>query len=185
MNKIGTHNSATGERAGNILSFLLTPFARCQSKTIAEQYEAGCRYFDLRVDKDMRLCHGIWKSSVTLEHVLAKLCFINGVMPQPIYVMVTYEGSLNVYEEARFEEQIRNIVNGYYNGGIVLTAINVKKPIWRCVWSSVNAPQTVSKFKNLDGSTWHTYLPIPWLWKKLYYNKPEFNEREYTLVDFL
>lgn len=32
MKKIGTHNSATGESGHGILSWLGTPFARCQSK---------------------------------------------------------------------------------------------------------------------------------------------------------
>ena len=30
-------------------SWILTPFARCQGKTIKKQYEAGCRLFDIRV----------------------------------------------------------------------------------------------------------------------------------------
>jgi hypothetical protein len=46
---IATHNSATGEKPANILSWFLIPFCRTQSKTIKEQYEAGCRLFDLRV----------------------------------------------------------------------------------------------------------------------------------------
>lgn len=36
-----------------------------------------------------------------------------------------------------------------------------------------------------DGHSWHTYIPIPWLWKKIYHNHPEFNAEQYTLVDFL
>ena len=43
MNKIATHDSATGERGHGLLSWLVTPFAKTQSKTIAEQYAAGCR----------------------------------------------------------------------------------------------------------------------------------------------
>ena len=43
MNKIATHNSSTGEKGKGFLSFLVTPFAKTQSKTIKEQYDAGCR----------------------------------------------------------------------------------------------------------------------------------------------
>ena len=48
MNKIATHDSATGEKGRGFLSFLVTPFAKTQSKTIKEQYDAGCRSFDIR-----------------------------------------------------------------------------------------------------------------------------------------
>ena len=51
MKKIATHDSATGEKGKGILSWLITPFAKTQSKTIKEQYESGCRMFDLRVRK--------------------------------------------------------------------------------------------------------------------------------------
>ena len=37
MKKIGTHNSGTGERPGNLMSWLGWPFARCQTKTLREQ----------------------------------------------------------------------------------------------------------------------------------------------------
>ena len=47
--KIATHDSATGERGQGFLSWLVTPFAKTQSKTIKEQYEAGCRMFDIRI----------------------------------------------------------------------------------------------------------------------------------------
>lgn len=45
---IATHNSGTGERGGGLLSLLLTPFVRCQSKTLVEQYKSGTRLFDIR-----------------------------------------------------------------------------------------------------------------------------------------
>lgn len=40
-------------------------------------------------------------------------------------------------------------------------------------------------FKVLDGTSWHTYLPIPFIWKKIYYNKVDFNNEVYQMVDFL
>ena len=43
MYKIATHNSATGEKGSGIISWFGTPFAKTQSKTIAQQYEYGCR----------------------------------------------------------------------------------------------------------------------------------------------
>lgn len=54
----------------------------------------------------------------------------------------------------------------------------------RCIMVYNNVPMQ-EKLVILDGRSWHTYLPIPWLWKKIYYNKPEFNDDYYTNVDFL
>jgi len=39
--KIATHDSATGEKGKGFLSFLVSPFAKTQSKSIQEQYDAG------------------------------------------------------------------------------------------------------------------------------------------------
>ena len=88
---IGTHNSATGERPQGLLSWLGTPFARCQTKTIREQYEAGCRFYDLRVctyGDDWYLCHGLWLSRRTLLGVLVQL----SRYPERCNVILTYEG---------------------------------------------------------------------------------------------
>ena len=49
--KIATHDSATGEKGKGFLSFLVSPFAKTQSKTIKEQYDAGCRSFDMCIEK--------------------------------------------------------------------------------------------------------------------------------------
>lgn len=44
--------------------------------------------------------------------------------------------------------------------------------------------KTVQGFLPLDGRSWHTYLPIPWLFKKIYNDTPTFNNEYYTYVDF-
>ena len=57
MMKIATHDLATEERGG-LLSWLVTPFAWTQGKTIAQQYAAGGRSFDIRVRR--RRGEGMW-----------------------------------------------------------------------------------------------------------------------------
>lgn len=87
--KIATHNSATGEVSATWVDALLVPFARCQSKTIREQYEAGCRYFDVRYKysdrKGYYVCaHGLWESKRSLRDVIQEIDELGGC-----YVMVT------------------------------------------------------------------------------------------------
>lgn len=58
--KIATHDSATGEKGRGFLSFLVTPFAKTQGKTIQEQYDAGCRSFDIRVREHKTYLCVLW-----------------------------------------------------------------------------------------------------------------------------
>lgn len=174
--KIATHNSISGEAGYGILSWLVTPFSRCQSKTIEEQYMAGNRYFDIRVKETRRgwICaHGLWQSKKLLHEILDEIAMLGNC-----YVMLTYEGEA----PTDFLEIVDSWVNQFNK--ITFTSINTKKPTWKCLRIYNNVPMQ-GAFKNLDGSTWHTYLPIPWLWKKLYYNNPKFNDIYYTMVDFL
>lgn len=177
--KIATHNSGTGEKSGGLLSTLLTPFAKCQSKTILEQYEAGCRYFDLRLRKvkgEYALCHGLWESATTLNEVLLQL---GRKGMQKVYVMLTYEGECK--DKAAFVDDMLSATKSY--GNIFVTTINAKKPKWECL-ATIHDVSYRNAYKVLDGSSWHTYLPIPWLWAKLK-QKKVFNNSAFTFVDFL
>ena len=95
MNKIATHDSATGEKGKGFLSFLVSPFAKTQSKTIKEQYDAGCRSFDIRVKKDKdgvyRCAHGLWTSKRYASDILRQI----NSFPEPCQVCGTYEGCID------------------------------------------------------------------------------------------
>ena len=95
INKIATYDSATGEKGKGFLSFLVTPFSKTQSKTIQEQYDAGCRSFDIRVRKDkdgiFRCAHGLWTSRRYASDIL---CQINN-FSEPCQVCVIYEGCID------------------------------------------------------------------------------------------
>jgi hypothetical protein len=54
MMVIGTHNTMTYLEPKNWFMKIFNRFAQCQSKTIEQQFEDGCRYFDLRI----RFKHG-------------------------------------------------------------------------------------------------------------------------------
>ena len=172
---IGTHNSATGEDGYGLLSFLAAPFSVCQGKTLAEQYAAGVRYFDLRARWTARgwVCaHGLWESRRLLEDVLAQLSAYSNVQAR-----IWYEGGAPTGFVGQVEEWKRRY------GGIEFVQAGSRRP-WRplVTWRQVGVRHS---YLALDFSSWHTFLPIPWLWKKLYYNMPEFDTASYTMVDFL
>lgn len=189
MDKIATHDSATGEDGKGILSWLVTPFARTQSKTIKEQYYAGCRMFDIRIVKRSgvwRCAHGLWITERTATDILSEI----NDFPESCFVTITYEGKGdNICD---FKEYVKWLQDNYVNiyfGPIAIkygkgsSLFKVKydylepSPIW---W-----PPAKQGFLSLDGKTWHIIFPVPLLWKNIYYDTPEFNDKYYVYVDFL
>lgn len=189
MLKIATHDSATGEKGKGLLSILGTPFARTQSKTIREQYEAGCRLFDIRVKlfgKDWRCAHGLWKSERLALDILREI----NSFSDKCYVTLTYEG--NSKKKAEFVEFVNLIKSECTNihWGTISIKYGENAHLFKVEYDFVSSaekgfPGGKQGFLPLNGSTWHILLPIPWLWKKIYNDKPEFNKKCFIYVDFL
>lgn len=190
MKKIATHDSATGEKPANILSWLMIPFARTQSKTISEQYKAGCRMFDLRVKQykgALHCAHGLFITKKTFIDIISEI----NSFKDPCYVTITYEGKLsNEQEKNKFINDINEIQAKYNN--IFWGAIAVKYTDndtivdWKVVYPAMcQWPKDEQAFLPLDGKHWQTYLPIPWLWKQFHFKNVVFDEEIYKFVDFL
>ena len=188
--KIATHDSATGEASYGLISLLVIPFACTQNKTIVEQYNAGCRSFDIRVryskKRRMWICaHGLWESVRPAEDIISE---INN-FPDKCEVCVTYEGTID--NKAIFEEFATHVRIAYINiiwGSFCCKygeQISTKVEYVTVQYSDVEYSGGVQGFVPLDGRSWHTYIPIPWLWDVLYKRPHKFNEEKYTFVDFL
>ena len=191
---IATHDSATGERP-TWWSALLTPFARTQCKTIGEQSREGCTLFDIRVKKVFgvwRCAHGWWFTARTFESIIEELSYLAryGVT---VRVTLTFEG--RVGNAGEFVEYVKDVkrrhpdikygpVCAKYGEDANGLRVKYSKPLipaeegW-CPYPNEQA------FLPLDGCSWHTYLPIPWLWKQFYFKHVDFNDEKYKYVDFL
>lgn len=185
MLKIATHNSCTGEKGKGLLSFLVTPFARCQGKKIYEQFRAGCRLFDIRAtvcrDGQYRPAHGLWTCRRTIPEILAELDMLAATDAEhPTYITMTYE-HVNNYQ-AGFISEVKGWMGKFPH--IHFVEIAVKKPTWTVLKGFETVPSK-SDFIALNRKHWQMWLPIPWLWKKIYFPTPSFNEDEFTYVDFL
>ena len=188
--KIATHDSATGERGHGWLSWLVTPFACTQSKTIWEQYDAGCRSFDIRVRYSSKrnewVCaHGLWESERTADGIL---CEIDN-FAERCEVCITYEGVCKEVEQFRLwvlynQRLCENIAFGRTCSKYAERA-KVKVDYTEVLPGSPLYSGGVQGFLPLDGRSWHTCLPIPWLWDRLYKRPHKFNEEKFTFVDFL
>lgn len=189
MIKIATHDSATGEKGKGLLSWLVTPFAKTQSKTIRQQYDAGCRMFDIRcklIKGKWHCAHGLWHTKRTLEDIITEIAQYE----DRCHVMMTYEGGESHNEEMldmcmRMRQRLKHIIWGPISVkyGKDSNGLRVKYSILQNSQSGFGANE--QGFLPLDGRSWHILLPIPWLWKKLYGQTKEFNEEKYVFVDFL
>ena len=180
MKKIATHNSVTGENGKDFLSWLVAPFSRCQAKSIAEQYAAGCRYFDLRMKKKRGkwvMAHGLWTASSSSEEVFS---YLNNGVDEEVYASITYEGKGTSYDL----QELQGKISGLGEGRLKVVELNIKKPQWKCYKQYEEVPCRAD-YTILDGSDWRTYIPLPWLWNKLYHKRHDFNDTIFTMVDFL
>ena len=170
MNKIATHNSGTGERSRNWISRLLTPFSCCQKKTLLEQYNDGCRLFDLRVNKSERLAHGLWESGKDAFDALNEL---NNVSDGKTYILLTMEGKYDISLHESFHDW------RWLFTRLQFVAFCVKKPKWKTIETFI----TLEWQKEFSSCTWRKWIPFPKLWATL--KKTEFNDNVFTMVDYL
>lgn len=189
MIKIATHDSGTGEKSKNFIHRLFEPFAKTQTKTIEEQFNAGARYFDLRVDKNYDICHGLWKAEKNLFEVLADLEYLACKNQVKIYYTLTVERNFKDIES--FIEKLKALISNYPS--INCVCINRKRPVWTTIYSFkkiglkpdyVSVP-TPEEYKTFDFKNWRRYIPIPKILNSLYKRKYKFNENYFVMVDFL
>ena len=190
MYKIATHNSATGEAPVDIFHYIVVPFTRNQSKTISQQIDAGVRMFDLRVKKyngQYHSGHGLFTTKRSFEDITRQINNVSG----RVYATITYEGRLCSKQEINeFYDYVRYITICYNHiiwGDVAVKYTNNDLIVdWLVIQKADNRyVESESKFLALDGKNWQSYIPIPWLWKKIYYDKPVFNNDKFTYIDFL
>lgn len=199
MKRIATHNSATGEK-GSFWSWFVCLVSRTQDKTLKEQWEAGCRYFDLRFKCNRKgiwyFRHGLWRSKYPVERALIELNTVaSGDRVNKTYAYFTYEGKyanamknnfLGFCEECdiKYQNILITSIDAKYSGEnknpLVVDYKNIAR-FHRCPIGSY--PQG---FMALDGKHWQTYIPIPRLWNWIYRKKKRpFDEEKFLFVDFL
>lgn len=190
MDKIATHDSGSGEKSKNFLFALGKVFAQTQTKTIEEQWNKGVRYFDLRVDKDLNICHGLWKSNKDLYDILNTLNYLSYFdKDNKTYYQITIEKN---YKDCTELINKLNIIQQSYSN-IICTKINKKFPIWECIYSYVKLPcaidyisvPTPKQYFTLAFKDWKRYIPIPIILNIIYKRKHKFNNKMFTMVDFI
>ncbi len=182
MVKLATHNSGTGEPSKNWVHRLFTPFVKCQDKTIEEQLEAGVRYFDFRVNKDLMLCHGLWVSKTSLDKALQIL----NEYPEITYYRVVFERQ---NANHLIDLILQNTVHKYKRTRLV--EVIEKKPVWntRVVYRNIPIKKaflsvpTFKEYITFSVKPLKRCIPIPRILNK--FVKYELDDEKFTMIDFV
>lgn len=178
--KLASHNSLS---YAPVKQWYLKPFfwiAKCQSKNIEKQYEAGVRYFDIRLDGDCT-AHGLIKYDLNLFKIFG---FLN--YKKDCIVRILCE---NINNTEKFIKQCIHLENTF------------KNIIFCGGWDRNNRSNVVYHFANpepscedyyasfmqyLPNSKWYhkIYAVFPWLFDKLLKKKTT-SDKEYLMLDFI
>lgn len=188
--KLASHNSWSYLPP---MKWWMRPFAfmaKCQSKNIREQYEAGVRLFDLRIrfDKCGRtiLAHGLIEYDASgLEDDLR---WLNNQLDN-ITVQVVWEISHDVKDEwdlfgaecFRFRQRYRNLT----------FVCGCRKFDWKRIYNfHTSEPSIAGCFASAPSDKWYSKLNdlCPWLWAKIHNEKVLDAYKDYdgwVMMDFV
>lgn len=146
---IGSHNSFTHLSSDSTLNNNFSAFWRCQDKTVVEQYEAGVRFFDIRIkaiekkNKVMwEVCHGSAGLGKTFISINSICTYVQKSLPNATFRLLLERGG---YED-KFIEDSLEAVNKF---GDILLFVAIKSG-WNIIYQSPNMPQIID------------YCYVPW-----------------------
>lgn len=179
MKNIGTHNSMTYLKPKK---WYLHPFqfiAKCQSKTIQEQFNSGIRLFDIRISYDknniIEFRHGLIAYKGDVYNTLEWLNDQN----TPIKIrIILEENKENLLQEIPFIKDINNFKKKYTN----LTFYEGRRKFdWKQIIKlpTLEIEQLVS---SIQGNK--LYALWPWLYAKLHNSKHTLQSDKIYLFDF-
>lgn len=191
MLKIATHDSGTGEKGKTFFHDLFSIFSKCQNKTILEQWNSGVRFFDLRIENELHLAHGLWSSKITLLDVLDMLNEISLTDKEnSTFVMITIERNYREKTITSLVNYLMTLKKKYNN--LHFVSINRKRPKWETVVfynkvkyvnDYVSVPW-LTEWKHFNFKNWKRFIPIPRILHKNHVRKYKFNTNYFVMVDF-
>lgn len=169
---LGSHNSLTYLPCRKWWMYLINWAAKCQSKTLSEQYHSGVRYFDIRVrfDKNDRpiMAHGLIEYKSTVENYICILNEIAKHYKERIHVRYVLEFNKEPKDwnkqKSLLEELVQNLIIHYPNltCDYVMTKWN-EQTITRY---NLDKPILVHKYSSI--LEWKRFLWIPYWYAKLH-----------------
>lgn len=183
--KLGTHNSMTYLKPKKWYLYPLQFIARCQSKTIKEQYEKyGIRYFDLRIRFDKKgnpeFAHGMMSYKGNVDDILEYLNSHNEKVQVRFSLEILKE---NLEQEKQFQLYCALCESLYPNlkfhcGG--------RKYDWKIVYEFENPyPTTDEKVSSTTWKIWDDWCPYIYARLMNKKNIKKGTDKEYMTLDFI
>lgn len=182
--KLASHDSMTYLKPKKWYMYPFQFTARCQSKSIEEQYEKyGIRYFDLRIKFDgivPEFAHGAMVYKGNVNKVLQYLNSHN----EEIQVRLLLEISkADKNQENKFksfcefcEHEYKNLK--FHNGR--------RKFDWKVVYDFKNPePSLDQKVSSMTGGIWDDWCPEIYAKKMNHKNIQNGTDKDYLMIDFL
>ena len=180
--KLGTHNSMTYLPPKKWYLYPFRFIAKCQSKTIQEQYELGARMFDLRIKFDKKGTPEFRHGSMAFKGSVTKtLQFLN---TKKVYVRLLLETKKSdIDQEEMFRIFCRDCQEYFPN---IKFFCGRRKFDWKVVFEfKYKEPYIEQYVSSMQGSKIDDLWP--WLYAKLH-NKEHMQEcdkRKWNLFDFI
>lgn len=188
--KLGSHNSISYAKPKKWYLYPFRFMARCQSKTLVEQYYTyGVRMFDLRIKFSKggkySFAHGIMEYDLDVDEILTLL----NDFPENVDVRIIQENREGEFEDTfiqwcqKVRKQYPNIkFFGGRNKGSwkVIYNFGYKGPTFLDKYSSVN-----NETANYTGTIWDDWFPFLYAWKNNRENIKNGTDRDYLFIDFV
>lgn len=174
---LGSHNSLTYLPCRKWWMYLINWAAKCQSKTLNEQFHNGAKYFDFRVrfkDGKPVIAHGLIEYKGNIDYMVANLNYFAEYFRETIYLRFVLEYN-KIPED--FASQIASLVDlvRYYRGkypNITYTYIMSKwneQKVATFYSKDTDTPTLIHKYSSVLKEK--RFLWIPYWYAKLHNKK--------------
>ena len=174
---LGSHNSLTYLPCRKWWMYLINWAAKCQSKTLNEQFHNGAKYFDFRIrfkDGKPVIAHGLIEYKGNIDYMVANLNYFAEYFKETIYLRFVLEYN-KIPED--FASQIASLVNlvRYYRGkypNITYTYVMSKwneQKVATYYSKDIDTPTLIHKYSSVLKEK--RFLWIPYWYAKLHNKK--------------
>lgn len=170
---LGSHNSLTYLPCRKWWMYLINWAAKCQNKTLSEQFHDGVRYFDIRLKWDDKegwvITHGIIEYKGNIRRVLETLNSLADFYDEKIYVRFLLEYNKRPDDEATKIIKLRNFVR-YARGEYSNIMYHLIETKWDEKVIETYSNNIVLIDSYLSVPEWARFFWIPY-WYAKFYNK--------------
>lgn len=179
---LGSHNSCTYLPCKHWWMYLINWAAKCQSKTLSEQFHAGVRYFDVRVkwnekNKEWVIAHGLIEYKGKVTRVLETLNSLAVFYDEDVYVRFLLEYNKMPNDEATKIINLKAYINCMRAGFPRLT-YHLMETKWdeKVIEEYTKGIELTHKYSSVLGKK--RFLWIPYWYAKLHNKKFKIENKE-------